>query len=262
MSGFVTKRLQDMEWKKTKLLKMEDIGPDSKWQYEIILPDYLYEKDIWAVWEKERFLSMEKNLKKGDILFDIGSECGVMSGILAKFVGGENMVLFEPSSTWWSLIRNIWDKNGLKTPKDTFLGFASNETMNIDDDVEAQIRDGWPNIAWDSDLCVTTAYRYLHEPQHKALLQSITLDDYYALKGIYPDAITMDAEGAEALILKGAEKILKKFKPKVWISVHPDLALKNYGVKAGEEIKYMESLGYTCTHLATDHESHYYCEVK
>ena len=262
MSGFVTVPLKDVTWENTRLLKMEDIGPDSRWQYNIMLPDYLAAKDIWAVWEKERFLSMEQNLEKGEILFDIGAECGVMSGILAQFVGGENMVLFEPSSTWWSLIKAIWEHNHLKTPKDAFLGFVSDETMNIDLDVEAQIRDGWPNIAWDSDLCVTTSYRYLWEPQHKALLQSITIDDYYALKGIHPDAMSIDVEGAELLVLKGAEKVLQKFPVKVWVSIHPDLALKNHGVNGLECVAYMDSIGYKGVHIATDHEQHWYFAKK
>lgn len=262
MSGFITHKESETDWVSTKLLKMEDIGPDSRWQYELLLPSWLSEKDIWAVWEKERFLSMQENLKQGDVVFDVGSECGVMSAILAQFVGGENMVLFEPSSTWWSLIRAIWNKNGLKPPKDAFMGLVGDETLNIDLDVEAQIKDGWPNIAYNGELCVTTSYRYLHEPMHKAVLQNITLDDYYAFKGFYPDAITIDVEGAELLVLKGARKVLEKFHPKVWVSVHPDLALKDYGTKEGGVVEFMNQSGYVCEVLAIDHETHVYCNYE
>lgn len=258
MSGFVTKRLQDTTFVPTRLLKMEDIGPDSKWQYEVLLPDWLSEKDIWAVWEKERFLSMEHNLNKGDVLFDIGAECGVMSAVLAQFVGGENMVLFEPCPVWWSGIKAIWDKNNLSTPKYTFLGFVGDETSGIDDVVEAQIRDGWPEIAFTDDLAVTTSYRYLHEPQHKAVAQCITIDDFYKLKGFYPDAITIDVEGAELLVIQGAKEVLAKFHPKAWVSVHPDLGSKNYGLNVEELHGFMRNLGYTGELLAVDHEEHWY----
>jgi len=231
-------------------------------KYTVVLPDFLNISDIWGSWEKERIESIRENMKLGDTFFDIGSENGSMSALFAQFVGGENMVLFEPSPTFWPDIKAIWEHNDLKTPKYTFLGFVGDETANIDKPFEGQIRDGWPEAAYDPELCVVISYRYLWEPMHKKEAQSYKLDDFYANKGIYPQGMAIDVEGAELLILKGAENILTKFKPKVWMSVHADLAQNHYNVQEGAEVKYLESLGYTCTHLATDHEQHWFCEVK
>lgn len=76
--------------------------------------------------------------------------------------------------------------------------------------------------------------------------------------GIVPDALTMDVEGAELLILRGARQTLKMYKPKVWISIHPDLGERDYGITKEETLKFMQDLGYKSEFLAKDHEEHWY----
>ena len=58
----------------------------------------------------------------------------------------------------------------------------------------------------------------------------IELDKYVTETGIVPDAITCDTEGSELLIFKGAEKTLKEHHPQIWVSVHDELAKRDYGV--------------------------------
>jgi hypothetical protein len=60
-------------------------------RYTVKMPEHIADPVNWEHWEKERCLSMETNLRKGDILFDIGSETGWASAIYARFVGPENM---------------------------------------------------------------------------------------------------------------------------------------------------------------------------
>lgn len=75
-----------------------------------------------------------------------------------------------------------------------------------------------------------------------------TLDDF-AEKVIYQavmpriDYVRMDTEGYEVRILKGMDKVLRKFKPDLFIEVHRDL-LKDYGSSQEEVLEMLAGYGY------------------
>lgn len=248
---------ENIEWKKVKILKSSTEGPvkNHKFEYEFELPVPLADWDVWDYWEKERFHSMRDNLSKGEILFDIGTEQGWCNLIYADFVGPENMVLIEPTKEFWPNIKQIWYKNYSVAPKGFYTGLMSNKTT--DGDLLVDYKE-WPSAS-QGDQIDKNKYQYIHSNEDS--VPEITLDDYVKRSGIVPDALTMDVEGAELLILKGAEKTLRNHKPKVWISVHPDLGLRDYGVESTETIDFMKNIGYKAEYLATDHEEHWFFHV-
>lgn len=219
-------------------------------KYDVVLPEHLANWDVFDYWEKERTLHMASKLHQGDLLFDVGAEVGWLSAIYAKMVGPEAMVLVEPTKQFWPNIQQTWQKNFPHTsPHASFAGLLGAEG-------ERDLKWGWPPAA-KGEMVEKLAYQYLHE--HDDDTPVIALDDLARYHG-YPKAITIDVEGAELEVLKGAEKTLRKFRPKVWVSVHPDLMEKNYKQRAQDLHDYMKSLGYNGKHLATDHEEHWYYE--
>jgi FkbM family methyltransferase len=50
---------------------------------------------------------------------------------------------------------------------------------------------------------------------------SITLDQFVSDSGIVPDVIKIDVEGAELLVLQGAERVLERYRPDLILGVHP-----------------------------------------
>lgn len=239
----------NIEWKKVKYIRQ---GESFNYDYELILNEPLASWDVWDYWEKERIFSMRSNLKKGDVLFDIGSEQGWCNLVYASIVGPENMVLIEPTPEFWPNIQALWEKNfpGVD-PLHCFAGFISDKTT-----VNSMLgKNNWP-VQAHGDLIDRNSYRYLSDPKHVAEVEQVTIDDYVEITGIVPDALTMDTEGAELLILKGAEKTLKNHNLKVWVSEHPELAQKNYSIGPQEIARYMASLGYEREVLARDHEVH------
>ncbi|GAG12633.1 unnamed protein product, partial [marine sediment metagenome] len=62
-------------------------------------------------WEYHRMKSMIQNIKKEDIVFDVGAEQGDMSVLLAKRAKG--IVLFEPSPMMWPHIKNNFESNNI-----------------------------------------------------------------------------------------------------------------------------------------------------
>lgn len=210
-------------------------------------------------WEFERFRSFRERLTWDTVFFDIGTEHGWIAAVLAQeFVNPRRMHLFEPSPEFWPNIRKVWAHNGFPDPAGMVQGFVSDHT------------DGFPSM-WGPDQfadwppCADPyapetggmAYRSL---THPGLIHSITIDDYVAVSGVHPDALNIDVEGAEFMVLRGAERTLTDWSnfgvPHVWVSIHPDL-MTNFGHSADELITYMVNLGYSGVRLGVDHEEHW-----
>ena len=235
-----------VEWKTVRFLER----PDETFEYQYQLPVPLADWDVFACWERERFHSMRDNLSRGDILFDIGTEQGWCNLIYADIVGPENMVLIEPTVQFWPNIRATWERNYDQLPLACYLGLLSDIT-----NTKLKKFAPWPAASLGL-LIDRNKYQYIHE--HEDNVTQMTLDDLVNRSKIVPDAITMDVEGAEILILQGADKTLRLHRPKVWISVHPDLIERDYHATADDVHTFMDELGYTATHLATDHEEHWF----
>lgn len=220
--------------------------------WEFILPDSIADWDAPSHWERARCASMEKELSPGMVLYDVGSEHGWLSALYATFVGPENMVLIEPSPEFWVNIRKTWDANGFADPLFCFDGFVSDES----DAVSLLGPREWPESArLDGPEEPAMAYRYLFGGHP---IPKLTIDDLAIAARRPPDAITVDIEGAELLAMRGAADTLAIYRPLVWISVHPDLMRRDFGVGPVELFDFMDRAGYHREHLETDHEEHHF----
>jgi FkbM family methyltransferase len=256
--------IDKVDFKDVKYLKIHADGPAEEHPYEFTLrlPEPLASWDVFAYWEKERTRSMRDNLKQGDTLFDIGAENGWQSVVYSKFVGAENMVLMEPTREFWPNILATWKANGLANPKACWRGLVGNQTKNVSVPSDLNQRldlSQWPQCAHDGKLINKKKFVYIHESGD--VEPQITIDDFVRFTGIVPDALTADCEGAEILIINGAQETLRKYHPKVWLSLHDDLALRDYNSPIQEVHDLMHLLGYEGICLATDHETHMYYEA-
>lgn len=238
-----------IEWKLVGYLRQ---GETKNYDYLLTINEPLASWDVYDYWEKERVRSMQEHLKKGDVLFDVGVELGWMSLALAQIVGPENMVLVEPSPEFWPNIKALWGKNFNISPLGCYPGFFSDKsTQNAQEFISAT---SFPHPQSDGDLTTTSDYRNLSRGGES--VPAITIDEYVEKTGHIPNGLTIDVEGAELLVLRGAEKTLKENHIKVWVSEHDDLSFDNYGVTKEALKEFMYGLGYVRQVLATDHERH------
>lgn len=228
-------------------------------RYKVKMPRHLAQHERWDVWERARFESMESLLHQGDVLFDIGAETGEISAIYAQFVGASRLFLVEPAPENWQTIKATWEANGLTPPFGTFCGLASDKS-HVPEHCSFPLgyRDGWPVVAFTDAVWTDRTFRYLHEHTHET--PQIKIDElvlHGASVGAFPKALTIDVEGAEFSVLKGAHAYLLAGRPLVWVSIHPDLIEKNYGHRPEDIHGFMEALGYSAELLAIDHEEHF-----
>lgn len=244
------------EWRNVQYLCTSDAGPVEahEWAYELTLPEPLASWDTFAYWERSRTLDMAARLRPGDVLIDVGAEHGWQSAVYSRMVGPENMVLVEPGQHLWPNISQTWQRNCAGPPRASAQCLLTDEPGDLP--VGSVVIDGFPECA-DGDLAVGSAYGHISH----AGLPRTSLDALCTDLQVIPDAVTIDVEGAELLVLRGAEALLREIAPTVWVSIHPDLMERDFASSAAALHEYMESLGYTGTHLGTDHEEHWRFEV-
>ena len=218
---------------------------NGKW--DLILPEHRANRKEWTSkegWEKKRIESMSQNLTKEDTLLYIGAEEGDISALCAMWV--KEIILFEPNPKVWTNIKAIWEANNLPAPL-WFSGFAANETT----EGPSLIR-GFSQIS--GPIISDHGFSELHDSE--GMLKK-KIDDL----GIVPTAITLDVEGSEFEVLKGAEQVLRKHHPKIWLSLHPEFLLTHWQTSGAELRKWIKDLGYKEILLDYPlHEVHLYYE--
>lgn len=233
-------------------------------RWELLLPEHRAVRPQWDIanggWERERLDAMCSVIKPGDVVFDVGAEEGDFPALYASW--GADVVMFEPNPYVWPNIRAIWQANELPAPWGYFVGFACNQTNLLPFELEPIFaepdRAGWPACAFGA-VIGDHGFRNVSERFHDT--PQIRIDDFRQFAGTSPDVLTLDVEGAELEVLKGAEQTLRETRPIVFVSIHPDFIRDMYGNTAADVHEFMDDLGYVATHLATDHEEHWLFET-
>jgi FkbM family methyltransferase len=151
---------------------------------------------INGTWEITETRLIKNLVKKGDVALDIGAHIGYYTLLLAKLVGKSGEVIgFEPDPDNFQLLKKNVMVNGYAN---TIL-----ESKAVSNAVGAV-------TLYRSAL--SSGKGKLHNSDNCEPIQvdAVTLDSYFAGYERDIDFIKMDAEGAEACILQGADSVLRK----------------------------------------------------
>lgn len=219
-------------------------------QWDIILPDHRADRPEWHTqegWERARLNSMRGQLSNNDVMYYVGAEEGDMAGLLATW--GVTLFMFEPNKLVLPNIKAIWEANRL--PDATiFCGFAGNETTPPDFELSSI-------HTIQGELIADHGFKELVS---RGDIPVLKIDDLSSL-ATKPTAISIDVEGSEWEVLRGAERTLREHHPKIWLSVHPEFMFRLYGEYQADLRRWIKDLGYTETILDYQHELHLYYEA-
>jgi len=223
--------------------------------FEIVLPKHRADRLEWYTesgWEKKRLMSMHKNIAKGDVVYYVGGEEGEMVALCQMW--GAEVVIFEPNPKVWSHYPALWEANNLTAPTACIPGFASNKNNNL----SRIYNDSWPPEV-NAQIDIAHGFKELHSEGD--MYGQITIDScVYDHEIKPPTAISLDVEGSEWAVLTGAERVLKEYRPKIWLSGHPEFMIMYWNKYLWDLRYWLMQIGYKETLLDYQHEVHLFYE--
>jgi FkbM family methyltransferase len=163
--------------------------------------------------EPAQTIVLVDSLKKGQVFFDIGANVGYYTILGAKLVGAQGKVLaFEPVTRNLSyLYKHVLLNNANNV---SIISAACSDTLSL------------------TTFSLGSNHAMGHIIQNNALnnqvnekiilVPTVTVDAVIQQLGYSPNVIKIDVEGAELLVLKGAQVVLREVKPLILLSTHSD----------------------------------------
>jgi len=231
-------------------------------RWTLALPRHRAERPQWDIvnggWETARLADMHDWITSRPAgehepphVLDVGAEEGDMPALYAMW--GARVTCVEPNPLVWPNIRVIFEANSLPTP-DWFVGFcgAPDDVRAFDDRQSDAHFDGWPACAHGPVIGDHGFLQLAERPD----VSSTTVDALADRFGRF-DAITMDVEGSELHVIRGADRTLADHRPVVWVAIHPTFMADQYGQDPSALHDLMGRAGYVGRLLDWKHEQHF-----
>jgi len=202
-----------------------------------------YEREIVEL------IKLVLNTKK-DVI-DIGANIGLFSVYFAKNISNNSKVLsIEPTPRAIELLKRNLQTNQVDNSVILFNGVATNlkGTFKIKT---------IPGREEYSTLGSNIHQNRHHGTTHQEItVEGDTIDNLVNRFGLNPGFIKIDTEGAEYLVLQGAEITLRKYHPVLLMELMDDY-LVNFGYSAKQVSDFLELFGYKITDISTGQEPMY-----
>jgi FkbM family methyltransferase len=194
---------------------------------------------LLGMFERSTVNTYKKLLLPGNTVLDIGANIGAHTLPIAHTIGPLGKIFaFEPTQyAYLKLVRNV------------SLNPALAERIHVEQMMLSDRDNPSPSHALYSSWKLTTTQVSRH-PKHLGQLMDITgartgrLDDFVAqLKLDRIDFIKIDVDGNECAVLRGAQRVLESFRPKILMEFMP-YGLEESGHSLKELMELLKSAGY------------------
>lgn len=158
----------------------------------------------------------------GDVVYDVGAEIGYFSLLSAQLARPGRVYAFEPDpSNITTLCRNVRRNSDLGVQ---IVPLAVGDRCRRAEFLTYSHRNNIANASLLGRLSETT----LDTTEGKSLtVDMIDLDSFSEESQTKPNIVKIDVEGAEGLVLRGMERLLRTVRPRILIEVHHGTALED-----------------------------------
>lgn len=195
-----------------------------------------YSQYFMGDYEREVVDVFYEYAKKSKFIYDIGANVGYYTLISAKAVEKNNGMVYalEPLPGNLLLLQKNVDANLNRNIK--ILDYAISDSTGT-----ALFSNSENNVA--NTLSVSSP---TFKSNDSIQVKTITLDELVEKKiGLPPDLLKIDVEGSELEALRGSEKVLKKYRPVIFLSTH-NCHIPGVHKKC---IDYLKTIGYKIKYL-------------
>jgi FkbM family methyltransferase len=201
-------------------------------------PDLLTRHMLFeGMYQQDVLLALRNLVHLGDCVVDVGGHHGLMAVVAGKAAGPQGVVVsFEPNPTARQIFLENCEVNHVRNVR--LEPLALSDCPGV---ATFYVQKG--HVTWNSSFFADFSSQHNRDRTEQIEVNVTTLDSYVADHGLQPAFIKIDAEGSEFLILRGAMKTIRTYRPVLSVEFNPESA-KSANTTVGEMRKSLENLGY------------------
>lgn len=200
--------------------------------FKVRLPARYY-KYFPKNYEEENFSFFKEHSKPGMTTLDIGAHFGLFAVFFQKISNGV-VYAFEPTRETLKVLKETVDINKCDSKIHVIEKAVDKEAGTANFFIHSTIGGRGNTLVRDAKLGMTSS---------SYEVQVTSVDLFVKEKGIEVGCIKIDAEGAELGVLKGAAETIKKWKPLILLSIHPE-PIQSRGDSLQEIWEMLQQFGY------------------
>lgn len=151
-----------------------------------------------------------QHLQEGDHVLDVGSNLGYYAILAGRAVSPSGRVLgFEPAQDVFNILERNVARSGLTNVR-VFPWAVSDQTKAME--FYGSEVPSWGSLIREQNLLQA----------RRTIVQAKRLDDLLEeFPQFHPNVLRMDVEGGELMALEGAQRLLRKYHPRIFVEIHP-----------------------------------------
>lgn len=213
----------------------------------------MYKRIIASGGEKDQMEKFIKSIKRGDVVWDVGSFVGMYSILASQAVGaGGRVYAFEPEPNSWELLNKNCELNKI-------TNMITMKMALSDSNGKATI------YSSKTDDVAIHSLRKSHGLDERGTTTDTYTGDYLVdnMKVMLPNVVKVDVEGADFQVLRGMQKILSHPNCRfLLIEVHPKI-LPDFGKSLDDVRHIILSFGFSISEeILRGDEVHFVCTRK
>lgn len=206
----------------------------------LMMPRFAFSAfENWGTGHNAAFETCIEACRDVRCVIDVGAHIGLVSLPASRVVAPSGTVYaFEPAAANLEYLREHVRLNAADNIEiiDALMGPVDADKVTF---YERDIPTGQNSVVVKRD----------HDEYRQTARSQVTLDSFCSQRGLEPDVIKIDVEGAELGVLRGGMRTLQRSRPKIFLSVHPrELELLGHHVREVAEV--LDTLDYAA-HDAT-----------